>query len=156
MGAGRSEVLVDKSPPPPAPTAPTLFLGVLGHILTCPQSQSHNRSCRGTARWAPVPQRQTATGNMSLVTQVLSTWYRQWSRNSSRISNSAKHDELAAHSDTRTIRGQIDHNCIGRRLLRRWSDDWIVPSTLILPSFRSPYPGNVNRIMAIDFEGSKQ
>ena len=73
--------------------------------------------------------------NMSLVTQLLSTWYRQWSRNSSHISNSAKHDGLAAHSDTRTIRGQIDHDCIGRRVLRRWSDDWIVPSTLKLPHF---------------------
>jgi hypothetical protein len=53
---------------------------------------------------------------------------RRWFQTSSRISNSAKHDGLAAHFDTRTIRGQSTHRRIERSTPRSVNDVWMLSS----------------------------
>jgi hypothetical protein len=72
----------------------------------------------------------------------------RWSRNRSRISNNAKHDGLAASSDTRSIRGQLVHCRNGRSSFRSVKDLWVVWWTFVTvaSSFRSTYRQEVKKI----------
>jgi hypothetical protein len=78
---------------------------------------------------------------------------RRWSRNKSRISNNAKHDGDAAHSDTRSIQGQLVHCRNGRSSFRNVKDVWVVWWTFVSVtfSFRSAYRREVKKIWQIDF-----
>ena len=73
---------------------------------------------------------------------------RRWSRNRSRISNNAKHDGLAAHSDTHSIRAQSVHCRNGRSSFRSVKDVWVVSWTCVTvtSSFRSAYRREVKKI----------
>jgi hypothetical protein len=78
---------------------------------------------------------------------------RRWSRNRSRISNNAKPDGHAAHSDTRSIREQLVHCRNGRSSFRSVKDVWVVSWTCVTvtSSFRSAYRREVKKIWQIDF-----
>ena len=72
----------------------------------------------------------------------------QWSRNRSRISNTAKHDGLAVHSDTRSIRGRLVHCRNERSSSRNSNDVWMVPFAWLLPCCPFDVARGGNRSMA--------